>query len=182
MEISFDSSTQFSHQPVDNKDDLSNLSYIETTQFNQLSTQINSIAHIQDILLAHKVTTSGLPNKEGCRIPLNTNWNLLVFQELLEGYHDLEVLQWLKYGFSISRDDSAPDPTPASSNHLGATLYPQVIDKYVANEVKLGASIGPFTILPFLHRIGISPCQHDPKERRARGELSWTSASQSGLR
>ena len=94
-------------------------------------TQMQIENTVQDLLLAHRVAVTGVPNKEGCRIPLVTNWNLDNFQSLLEGYEDLEVLDWLRFEFTVARDHDNDDPKPAAQNHIGATLYPEVIDQYI---------------------------------------------------
>ena len=57
---------------------------------------------IDKVILSHKVIKSGLPNRYGYRIPLHTNWNLSLMQSLLAEYDDLEVIEWLRYGFPIS--------------------------------------------------------------------------------
>ena len=137
----------------------------------------NQLGWIDDILLANKITNSGLPNKMGCRIPLKTHWNLELFEKLLCDYHDNEIVDWLRYGFSISHDNSIGDPVPAKINHRGAVWYPQAIDKYFQKEIALGATIGPFIIPPFISKIGISPLSSRPKrdtsDRRVILDLSF---------
>ena len=111
---------------------------------------------LNDIVLANKVIASGIPNRFGCRIPVQSCWNLPLFQLLLFGYHDTEILEWLNFGFSISRDLLNEDPIPAQVNHQGAIRFPQAIKNYLNTELKYNAIMGPFLIPPFLHRIGIS--------------------------
>ena len=89
----------------------------------------------------------------------------------LNDYYDYDVIDWLTYGFTISRDDACPDPVPAQCNHLGVTQYLQVIDQYVKDELKFNASIGPFSIPPFLHRIGISPLSTRPKRESGKRRI-----------
>ena len=117
----------------------------------------------QDILLAHKVISSGMPNHFSCRIPLRTKLNISAFEALLMNYHDYEIVEWLRYGFSVSRDYEFPDPVPSAKNHKGATDYPAAIMEYLNTEIKLGATIGPFLIPPFTHRIGVSLLNTCPK-------------------
>ena len=102
------------------------------TQFVTLKTADN---FAQDILLAHKVIESGLPNRFGCRIPVASVWNIPLFRELLQDYDDLEVCECLEFGFPISRNEQFPDPQPNSMNHKGATLFPDQIDEYLEWEV-----------------------------------------------
>ena len=79
-------------------------------------------SNYEDIQRAHKVINSGVCNRFGCRILVKSNWNLLLMDSLLTDYDDRDVLEWLKFGFPISRDDDAPDPIPATLNHTG-TIY-----------------------------------------------------------
>ena len=135
---------------------------IDQRYFAFFSNMVQQDNIVYDILLAHKITDSGVPNKIGCRIPLVTGWNTALLDMLLLDYEDREVVDWLTYGFTVSRDDTTQDPSPGDCNHRGATLFPQAIDKYVTTELNLGASIGPFAIPPFTHRIGISPLSTRP--------------------
>ena len=96
---------------------------------------------IEDIILANRVTNSGLPNKYRIRQPVKSNWNLELMNVLLAEYQDRDILEWIKFGFSISRADGAPDLVLVDRNHMGATLYPEVIDAYVQKEVALGAAM-----------------------------------------
>ena len=91
---------------------------------------------------------------------------------MLEGYDDQEVIEWLRYGFSVSRQDSFPHLMPAASNHLGATLFPEVIDEYIKKEVALGATIGPFKIPPFFGGgVGVSPLSTRPKRESGKRRI-----------
>ena len=118
---------------------------------------------MEDIMIAHKVIKSGIPNRWGCRIPVRSGWNIEKLNELLADYHHKEVVQWLQFGFPVSWDEDKKYPMLANTNHLGATLFQQYVDKYFEKEIRLGASIGPFRIPPFVDRIGISPISTRPK-------------------
>ena len=63
--------------------------------------------NFQDLLIAHKVIQSGKHNRFGYRIPVNSSWNLRLFKDLLQEYEDQELLEWLEFGFPISRDPNA---------------------------------------------------------------------------
>ena len=150
---------------------------VQQSDFQQFVTLARQQAGIEDILLAHRITDSGVPNRYGCRIQLKSHWNLDILEELLDGYEDMEVVEWLRYGFSISRNPNAADPEPATTNHMGATLFPEAIDRYIEKELRYDAIIGPFNFPPFTHRIGISPLstrkKKDSKERRVIMDLSF---------
>ena len=137
----------------------------------------NSAQFTKDIITANLVSRTGVPNRFKAKIPIHTNWNIPRLKQYLHNYHDLEVVEWLEFGFSISRDASLPDPQPAQLNHKGAELFPQEIENYLENEIKMGAIIGPFTIPPFLCKIGISPLSSRKKkgshQRRVILDLSY---------
>ena len=98
-------------------------------------------------------------------------------QYMLQDYEDWEVTEWLKYGFPVARDPMEPDPIPCETNHWGASRFPDAIDAYIEKEIKLRATMGPFSISPFLSRIGISPLSSRPKrestQRRIILDLSF---------
>ena len=144
-----------------------------STHFNTTEPTIEAI--VQDLMLGHTVIKSGQPNKFKCHIPLKTNLKIQNFHNMLVSYHDQEVIEWLTYGFSISRDSTAVPPIPACKNHAGANQYPQHIADYLQKEVRLGATIGAFSIPPLLGNIGISPLNTRPKKRQqcAQGN-SWS--------
>ena len=132
--------------------------------FNFFTTMNTQQQHLEDVMLAHKVINSNTANRWGCRIPVRSGWDVSRLEQLLEQYHDADITEWLKYGFPISWDDARTDPTPAHMNHLRATLFPQHIDDYFEKEIRLGATIGPFNIPPFISRIGILPLSTRPKK------------------
>ena len=120
---------------------------------------------IQQVMLANRVIDSGCPNRWGCRIPVKSTWNLDYLRHELKDDQDIDNIEWLKFGFPISYDDKAEMPTPADRNHLGATMFPQHIEAYLRKEMDLGATIGPFSIPPFITRIGVSPMSTRPKKQ-----------------
>ena len=144
---------------------------IDQRYFSLFEKQQQQNSTLQDIMLANKIVNSGVPNRYGCRIPLCTQWNLECMEQWLLDYHDKEVMEWLRYGFSISREDNFLDPEPATCNHADATLYPEVIDNYIAGELKWSATLGPFKILPFIKRIGISPLSTRPKRETGKRKI-----------
>ena len=139
--------------------------------FGFFEAHINNNAFIDDIMLAHRIIESGVPNKLGLRIPLNTAWNTPLFDCFLQDYEDREVIDWLTFGFPISRSDEFPDPTPAECNHRGATLFPEVIDEYIRSEIACGDTMGPFSIPPFINRIGVSPLSTRPKRETGKRRI-----------
>ena len=50
-----------------------------------------------------QVLEEGYPNRWGARIPIETKWNLDLFEQLLEDYDDKEVVEWMKFGWPSGR-------------------------------------------------------------------------------
>lgn len=127
--------------------------------------------------LSKQVIAHGTYNRFGARIPVNDKWNLDLLQDLLQGYHDIEVVEWLKFGWPINRSPSLPDPILDVRNHTGATQFPNEVDEYIKKEIKLGAMFGPFLTIPWDKRVGISPLHSRPRRnssrRRVLLDLSW---------
>ena len=107
--------------------------------------------------LCNRVMQEGYPNAWGIRIELNPRWNLELLDSLLGGYHDREVVTWLRYSWPISRPPNWPDPEPTFSNHDTAKQYPTDMNKYIAKQKRIGAVAGPFNHPPFHARLGVSP-------------------------
>ena len=107
---------------------------------------------------------SGVVNRHGCRIVVNKKWNLDKFQELLQGYEDIEIIEWLKYGWPINRKDTAPEIKSIPMNHKGAQMFPRLVDEYLAMEIEQGATMGPFDIDSFKVGAATSPINSRPKK------------------
>ena len=145
--------------------------------FDSWFSRVNLDNQLEKVIIAHKVITSGVPNRYGVRYPLKTNWNIPLLASLLVDYHDMDIVEWLQFGFPISYKSEAPDLVPNSKNHKGALNFPDAIDRYVARELSEGSMFGPFTIPPFLSRIGVSPLstrsKKDSVEKRVIMDLSF---------
>ena len=49
----------------------------------------------EDLHLHKEVMEKGYPNRWGAWIPVSSKWNLELFAELLQGYHNEEVIEWM---------------------------------------------------------------------------------------
>lgn len=128
--------------------------------------------------LHKRVAAYGVCNRFGARIPVNFHWNLSLFDSLLFDYEDREVVEWLRFGWPINRALHLPHPSIQIHNHKGATLFPQHIDQYLAEEIAEGSTFGPFLASPFEQRVQINPLnsrskKSDPLHRRTILDLSW---------
>ena len=130
-----------------------------------------------DIALNRLVRERGYPNRWGAKIPIKTAWNIHLLENLLEGYPDREVVEWMKYGWPVGRLPTMEPPTLTFKNHKGATDFPESLEKYIAKEDSYNAIIGPLETIPFTHFVGISPLSTRPKkdseERRIILDLSF---------
>ena len=113
----------------------------------------------------------------GAKIPVESGWNISLMQSLLEGYEDVEVITWLRYGWPVSRPPNWEDPTHTYLNHASAVEFPQVIENYIKKEFARGAICGLFQDIPFERRVRVSPLstheKKDSADRRIIMDLSW---------
>ena len=129
------------------------------------------------VKLCNEVMKRGYPNAWGARIPLKLRWNLTLMESLLNNYEDKEVIEWLKYGWPISRPPNWPDPVPTFNNHASADNHPECLQAYVHKELERSAIAGPVSCIPFTERLGVSPLstreKRDSPDRRILMDLSW---------
>ena len=130
---------------------------------------------IHDIVDLHTtVKASNLPNFMACRIPLQSQLNIINWKKYLVNYWDQQLVDLLAFGFPLDFDRSRPLQA-TEINHASAIAYSQHIDKYLQDEIRFGAIYGPFESKPFpLH---VSPFMTSEKsgtsKRRAIVDLSW---------
>ena len=122
------------------------------------------------------VVKSEKHNFQGEHISINKSWNIELLHSLLSEYHDKQVVDMLNFGFPVSRNDEVPLEM-GGRNHKGATMFEADIDKYIANEIKCGATLGPFEKIPFKGEVALSPLSSRPKrdsnKRRIILDCSW---------
>ena len=93
--------------------------------------------------LCKAVMKGGYPNAWGARIPVYSKWNIPLLREMLHRYHDQDVVEWLTYGWPVSRPPNWKDPTPSYTNHTSAVSFPEDIEKYINKELDRGGSVDP---------------------------------------
>ena len=133
----------------------------QATEWERLELEIQ----MDDLIKARMVREQGYPNMFGTRIPVNSGWNINKLEELLEDYHDKEVIEGIKFGWPTGRLPTMPDPHKTFKNHQGAIDFPEDLKKYINKEKEKGAIIGPFKKIPFRDRVGISPISTRPKKQ-----------------
>ena len=123
------------------------------------------------------VKSSGLPNIRGCRIPLESKWNVSYLEKELVDYEDKEVAQLCKFGWPINISSTEFKGRGPPRNWRSATDFPDEMDRYIQREVQLGTLLGPFRANPFTSSIVISPLstteKRDSTERRIIMDLSY---------
>ena len=129
------------------------------------------------ITLCKMLMENGYPNAWGARIPVKSSWNIQLLKGLLQNYHDYEVIDWLTYGWPISRPPNWKDLIPSFRDHASALQHPESINKYIEKEKNRGVICGPFDQVPFVNRVGVSPlstrAKKDSQDRRILMDLSW---------
>ena len=121
-------------------------------------------SHDPDIKQHHEVKTKGYPNRWGAKIKVKSRWNLDLLEDLLTGYEDQDIVEWLKYVWPTGRLPTLPEPQKAGKNHKGAAEFLEHLDKYIAKEAQYQAVMGPYNKIPFADNTGILPLSTRPKE------------------
>ena len=132
--------------------------------------------NLTDPIEIHKeVQKYDLPNYLGARIPVKSQLNIEAWEELLQGYWDSHLLECLKFGFPLGFNRMCP-LRHDKDNHKSASEFPEHVDKYIAEELALGAILGPFDHPP-IENLHYSPFMTRPKQnsdtRRVILDLSW---------
>ena len=121
----------------------------------------------------------GTPNYLGARIPLeHTTFNLPYWRQELIGYENIEVLQFLQFGFPLGIEKS-PSLSPASANHGSAYQFYPWLDKFFASGLLKGGVTGPCGSAPFSDPM-VSPLMtaaKKPGDRRAVFDASYSMQS-----
>lgn len=85
---------------------------------------------------------------------------------LLKGYHDIQVVDFLEYGWPA--DFAADSPrVPSVTNHQNDHDDTKCIEAYIKKELEYGAMLGPFSAPPFKPWTQISPMMTHPKRGTA---------------
>ena len=122
------------------------------------------------------VTTSGVPNYRGQRIPLPHKLNMQAWESKRHLILDTGLIDMLSYSFPIGFIGTQP-PAQNPPNHSSATRFPEAVRKYIHKELQFGALIGPLRDQPFTPWSRASPLMTRPKrgskDRRVIMDLSF---------
>ena len=130
-----------------------------------ITEQVRMQTDNKDLMAWFMVRKHGYPNRYGARLPITTHWNLDEFERLLDGYKDIDIIEWMRYGWPTGRLPTMPEPTKTFKNHKGATDHPRALKKYIQKELAKGAVIGPYKCIPFNSHVGISPISTREKKQ-----------------
>ena len=109
------------------------------------------------------IRQSGVPNYAGCQIRIPAPWNVELFEELLTGYEDKGIIQFLKYSWPVETCDLKQDST-IPRNQKGATDNVGKVVDYLKDEIKNYSILGPLSTNPFGKLARFSPIDAIPKK------------------
>ena len=131
---------------------------------------LNYFATLSNLTTAAGPTWSeGTPNYCGARIRLaHTDLNLEKWRQYLIGYEDVEICQYLEFGFPIGlNQDPPPTLVSAVRNHGSAYQYYPWVDEFLTSGVGKCYMAGPYHEQPF-KQIHVSPLMTAIKKPSAR--------------
>lgn len=110
-----------------------------------------------------KIRSFNLPNFLGARIPIESGLNIPAWRKRLESYHDIEVCEFLEFGWPIGYHASKT-PVNSEANHPSAQFYTAHVKKFIETELDHNALVGPFSEPPFRPWTKCSPIMTRPKK------------------
>ncbi|CAG2204310.1 unnamed protein product [Mytilus edulis] len=141
---------------------------------------VNSLDLQYFVDIQREIKLSGLPNYQGCRIPVFSKLKIDFFRSMLVDYNDHILCDLLEFGFPIGYTAGDIVDIKKPRNHSGARDFPDFILKYLKKELEYKAVIGPLKVNPFIYSsLVLSPLNSVPKstpgERRVILDLSFPS-------
>jgi hypothetical protein len=88
--------------------------------------------------------------------------NVTLFGELLQGFHDPQILDLIQYGFLLDLDKLSFIPNFAVTHHGSAIHFPSEVDKYFIEEISFVSMLGPFSDPPFRVVAVTYDCPEEP--------------------
>ena len=119
---------------------------------------------------------AGTPNHKGARVKLvHTELNLDMWRHHLIGYEDIELNQFLEFGFPLGLQEPLPTLVPSLQNHASSYQYYTWIDEFIAKSVEKRYAAGPYHNQPFpvLHTSPLMTSVKKPSGRRAVFDASF---------
>ena len=89
----------------------------------------------QLLAIADTIRSTGLPNYKAARIPIKSDLNVDAWEIHLKDYLNKRILQYIKFGFSLSLTKASELCNKEVTNHYSACQYPEEVHKYIDKEV-----------------------------------------------
>ena len=143
----------------------------------QMPTNLDiNVDHTNNLIEIHEIVkNTQKPNFMQARIPVTSQLNVEVWQELLKDYWDQQLLQLLRFGFPLDFNRNSQLHCEGG-NHSSAIQYPKDVEAYIQEETNYGAILGPFKENP-IESSHTSPfmTRNKPNSDRRRViiDLSW---------
>ena len=117
------------------------------------------------------VRDSGIPNCVGEQILLPSRLKITNWEKYLKAPKYAELLNFLRYGWpsGFIGPITVMDTSLYEDNHKSANDYPDQVDAYIENELKLGSLKGPFDQPPF-EFFHLSSLMTVPKNSQGQGQ------------
>ena len=107
------------------------------------------------------------PNYCGARVPLiHTRLNIQKWRQLLIGYENIEIMQFLEYGFPLGLTTN-PILESSLQNHGSSYQFYDFIDEFLSCGLIRRELAGPFETSPF-NNLHVSPLMTAPKKPDSR--------------
>ena len=119
----------------------------------------------------------GKPNCTHSQILIPSDLNIPLWEKVLCGFRDHQLIYFLKYGFPLDVSSWREfERKTVIANHSTTTQHPECIQKYLAVKTQHKAIMGPFKIPP-ISALYCSPMLTRPKtgftNHRVIVDLSW---------
>ena len=115
------------------------------------------------IKTADTILSTGVPNYQAARIPIESGLNVQAWEHYLCDYADKRLLQYIRFGFPLSLINSYELCNKEAINHFSAIQYPDHVLEYLNKEKALGALLGPVNH-PIHDQYHCSPLLTRPKD------------------
>ena len=119
------------------------------------------------IKTADTILSTGVPNYQEARIPIESGLNVQAWERYFHDYADKRLLQYIRFGFPLSLIDSHELCNKEAINHFSAIQYPDHVLEYLNKEKALGALLGPVNH-PIHDQYHCSPLLTRPKDTNKR--------------
>ena len=96
-------------------------------------------------------------------MPVPTHWDLDLLESLLGDYDEKLIVDFLRYGWPMSRSILPLTNSSAKVNHKGALEFLDAINHYLATEHSNNMLLGPSFTNPLPDRTASSPLNLVPK-------------------